>query len=79
MSPHTPEPLSDKSYWRRLLATVHPDRDGGDGELFVFLQALKEHIDGCIGHSVTELHSHPRCRLIVRKEDYKRASTLWES
>src|SRR3954453_22982387 len=40
-------PLDDASYWRRLLATVHPDRDGGDAELFVFLTGLKEHVEGC--------------------------------
>src|SRR3954469_15861321 len=48
MSPRTlTRPLDDASYWRRLLATVHPDRDGGDAELFVFLTALKEHVEGC--------------------------------
>jgi hypothetical protein len=31
-----------------LLATVHPDRDEGDAELFVFLQALREHVEGCL-------------------------------
>jgi len=38
------------------MATVHPDR-GGDHELFVFLQALKEHVEECTGGSVAELHS----------------------
>jgi hypothetical protein len=39
--------LDDRTYWRRLLATVHPDRDGGDAELFVFLSALREHVASC--------------------------------
>src|SRR4051812_33599111 len=48
MSPRTlTRPLDDASYWRRLLATVHPDRDHGDEELFVFLTALKEHVVHC--------------------------------
>src|SRR3954453_13302428 len=48
MTPRTlTRPLDDASYWRRLLATVHPDRDGGDAELFVFFTALKEHVEGC--------------------------------
>ncbi len=45
----TPAPLTSASYWRRLLATVHPDRDQGDEELFVFLQALREHVEECGG------------------------------
>jgi len=43
------------------MATVHPDRDGGDAELFVFLAALREHVEECAGGSVAELHSS-RCR-----------------
>jgi hypothetical protein len=39
--------LDDRSYWRRLLATVHPDRNDGDRELFVFLTALREHVEEC--------------------------------
>jgi len=42
----TPAPLDDRSYWRRLLASVHPDR-GGEHELFLFLTALREHVEGC--------------------------------
>jgi len=45
-----PAPLNDRSYWRRLLATVHPDRDHGDKELFVFLTALREHVEECSRH-----------------------------
>jgi len=57
MPPRTKAPsLKDRSYWRRLLATVHPDR-GGDHELFVFLQALKEHVEECAGGSVSKLCS----------------------
>ncbi len=36
----TPAPLDSPSYWRRLKACVHPDREGGSEELFVFLCAL---------------------------------------
>ena len=59
MSPRTkaPAPLADRSYWKRLLSTVHPDRDGEDVELFHFLTALREHVQGCTSGSVTELHS----------------------
>ena len=42
-----PVPLTDASYWRRLLATCHPDKDGGDPELFLFLTGLREHVEGC--------------------------------
>src|SRR3954470_17931102 len=49
MSPRTAPlvALDDRTYWRRLLATVHPDRDNGDSELFVWLTALREHVEGC--------------------------------
>jgi hypothetical protein len=50
MSPRTqpPAPLTDaSSYWRRLKAAVHPDRDAGDHELYVFLTALEEHVARC--------------------------------
>jgi hypothetical protein len=49
-------------YWRKLIAIAHPDRATGDHELFVFLTALREHVQGCIGHYVAELNSHSRCR-----------------
>jgi hypothetical protein len=45
---HTRE-LTDRSYWRRLMATAHPDRNGGDGELFVFCTALRVHVEECMG------------------------------
>lgn len=52
MSPRTlTRPLDDHSYWRRLLATVHPDRDEGDHELFVFLTAVREYVEGCINEN----------------------------
>jgi hypothetical protein len=48
MSPRTlTAPLDSPSYWRRLLATCHPDRVGGDHNLFIFLQALREHVEEC--------------------------------
>lgn len=31
------------------MASVHPDRAGGDHELFVFLSALREHVEECLG------------------------------
>ena len=61
MSPRTcTAALDDRSYWRRLLATVHPDREDGAHELFVFLSALREHVEECGGGSVSKLHSSRR-------------------
>lgn len=50
MSPRTqaPVPLDDRSYWRRLKAAAHPDRNGGDHDLFVFVSALEEHVRECL-------------------------------
>jgi hypothetical protein len=42
-----PAPLDSPSYWRRLLATCHPDKPDGDHDLFIFLEGLREHVDGC--------------------------------
>jgi hypothetical protein len=53
----TPAPLTSPSYWRRLMATVHPDRDGGDHELFVFLTALREYVQEGIGNHEPALQS----------------------
>jgi hypothetical protein len=38
-------PPTDKGMWRRLLFCVHPDR-GGEHELFIWTQALYEHVAG---------------------------------
>jgi hypothetical protein len=51
--------LDDRTYWRRLLATVHPDRDHGDHELFVFLTALRKHVEGCAGELRIESKPSP--------------------
>lgn len=51
----TPAPLDDRRYWWRLLAVAHPDRNGGDGDLFVFLTALREHVEGCCAGSFPNL------------------------
>jgi hypothetical protein len=40
-------PLDSSSYWRRLLATCLPDREGGAHDLFVLLSALREHVEEC--------------------------------
>jgi hypothetical protein len=50
MTPRTQTraPLDDRSYWRRLKAAVHPDREAGDHDLFVFLAALEEHVRSCL-------------------------------
>jgi hypothetical protein len=42
-----PAPLDSPSYWRRLLATCHPDKPDGDHDLFIFLGGLREHVEGC--------------------------------
>jgi hypothetical protein len=46
MSPKTlAPPVTDRSMWRRLLRTVHPDTHG-DAGLFVWCTALHEHVVG---------------------------------
>jgi hypothetical protein len=40
-----PAPLDSPSYWRRLLATCHPDKPDGDHDLFIFLEGLREHVE----------------------------------
>lgn len=37
-------PLDDNRMWRRLLRLVHPDTHGDD-ELFVWVNALRDHVD----------------------------------
>lgn len=39
----SPAELGDRSYWRRLKATCHPDA-GGDHELFLWIVALEEYV-----------------------------------
>lgn len=38
-------PPTDRSYWKRLLARVHPDQGGSD-DLFVWARSLQEHVSG---------------------------------
>jgi hypothetical protein len=38
-------PPTDRTMWRRLIARVHPDA-GGDGELFIWVRHLQEHVAG---------------------------------
>ncbi len=38
-------PPTDRSMWRRLLRSVHPDA-GGDHDLFIWTDALREHVAG---------------------------------
>jgi hypothetical protein len=46
MSPATlTAPPTDHTMWRKLLFRVHPDQ-GGDGELFIWVRNLQEHIVG---------------------------------
>ena len=46
MTPHTlTAPPTDRGYWRRLLAAVHPDRHG-DHDLFIWVQGLHDHVAG---------------------------------
>jgi hypothetical protein len=54
-----PAPLTDGRYWRRLLATCHPDKPGGDHDLFVFLQGLREHVQECLSLSEAEGSAGP--------------------
>lgn len=37
--------LTDKRMWRLILSKVHPDREGGDQELFTFLTEVKEELE----------------------------------
>src|SRR5215212_9876955 len=59
-------PALDKTMWRKLFARCHPDA-GGDHELFVFLSALREHVEGCESGSVVQIHPSSR-----RREEPKR-------
>jgi hypothetical protein len=46
VSPRTlTAPPTDRRYWRRLLRAVHPDA-GGDGDLFVWVRELQDHVAG---------------------------------
>ncbi len=54
-----PAPLTDGRYWRRLLATCHPDQTGGDHDLFVFLQGLREHVQECLSPLEAEGNAGP--------------------
>jgi hypothetical protein len=47
-------PLDDRKMWRKLVALTHPDR-GGDHEICVWTQALREHV--C--KAVTAPHTPP--------------------
>lgn len=42
----TTSSLTDPRMWRKALAIAHPDSPGGDGELFVWLTSVREHITG---------------------------------
>jgi hypothetical protein len=58
MVPRTPTaPPTDRSMWRRLLARAHPDR-GGDHDLFIWTDALREYVVG--SHSESPIHVRPR-------------------
>lgn len=37
------KPVDDPNMWRRIAAKAHPDA-GGDGELFVWLTAVRDHV-----------------------------------
>src|SRR5215213_6680580 len=52
-------PPTDRRMWRRLLATVHPDRDG-DHELFIWIQALQEYVAGDSVEDVSEATTYER-------------------
>ena len=41
----SPAPPTDRRFWRRLLARVHPDA-GGSHDLFLWVSALFEHVAG---------------------------------
>jgi hypothetical protein len=36
---------SDRRMWRRVLAQLHPDREGGDAEAFAWAQQVREHVE----------------------------------
>ncbi len=66
------KPLDDRAMWRRLIARAHPD-SGGDDELFVFTNALRErHLSG--GLLQTEASETPRCSDCNRRESSTRRS-----
>jgi len=39
-------PPDNPRYWRKVLRLAHPDSAGGDGDLFVWLQNVREHFTG---------------------------------
>ncbi len=49
-------PLDDPRMWRRAVAAAHPDKSGGDHELCIWMQALREKV--CQG----ELDAEPKPR-----------------
>jgi hypothetical protein len=56
-------PFEDRRMWRLLLARLHPDA-GGDHELFLFANALKE---GACGHECLEIAPAPVDRTQMRR------------
>jgi len=50
------------------MASVHPDRDGGDHELFLFLQGIREYVEECGSrhrdvHDLVHHRGHARDRI----------------
>jgi len=44
-----PAPLDSASYWRKLKAALHPDRDAGGHDLFLFVTAIEEFVREQLG------------------------------
>jgi hypothetical protein len=62
MTPRTvAPPPTDKSMWRRLLALAHPD-GGGEHDLFIWAQALRESVFGKSTDGRATRQQRPRSR-----------------
>ena len=52
-------PLDDRKMWRRLIALTHPDR-GGDHELCIWTQNIREHVCDDVAAPRTSPRTEPR-------------------
>jgi hypothetical protein len=75
-----PAPPTDRRYWRLLLRRAHPD-SGGTHDLFLWTQALREHVASDELEEPTEPRSPPRrpTKEESPRVDYTEASSKAQS